>query len=57
MDDAPDETGLVAFLQLPYKPILLMGVAIPSRPVETVSAIFSIQLEFDVTFRGMRADP
>ena len=37
--------------------MLLMGVAVAGFPASALTVTFSIQAEFDVTFRGMRADP
>lgn len=57
IDDESNSTTRNHYLPVPYKPILLIGLAAASNVSAQCSVTFSIQFEFDVTFRGLRQDP
>ena len=52
-DDAPDDTTLANLVYWPFKPILLFGAEGNASEI----VVFRAQIQYDVTFRGMRYDP
>jgi len=35
---------------------LLLGAGLATQPTTEASSIFTVELEFDITFRGLRSD-